>query len=329
MKKNVALIIPYFGKFPNYFDFWLKSAKYNNKFDFLIFTDNDSYNTKGNVKFIHMSFDKFKALLQEQVQFPICLDEPYKLCDYRPMYGSALHYYIKDYKFWGFCDVDLIFGDMSKFITPKILGDYDKIYQLGHLTLLRNNEICDNLWKEKHHLNNAYRYDEAFKTPYACHFDETNGLTRISELRKIKTYSKVDFADIDRKQFNFHLLNREEKIHAGVFEWKNGNLVYMYIKNGKVISQEVIYAHFQKRKLSIERYDNVISDSFIIVPNKILVNYNLSNILSEQKITQKYEYYRSSRRIEIIKSIKKHAIQQRVYRSLFRPLFRKWVLDKQ
>ena len=33
------LIIPYFGKFNNYFELWLKSCEYNTDFDWLIFTD--------------------------------------------------------------------------------------------------------------------------------------------------------------------------------------------------------------------------------------------------------------------------------------------------
>ena len=42
-RKKVAIIIPYFGSFPNYFDYWLKSALANKDFDFLIFTDNSNY----------------------------------------------------------------------------------------------------------------------------------------------------------------------------------------------------------------------------------------------------------------------------------------------
>ncbi|WP_430521799.1 DUF6625 family protein [Lactobacillus gallinarum] len=36
-KNRVVIIIPYFGKFPNYFNFWLKSALENKDFDFLFF----------------------------------------------------------------------------------------------------------------------------------------------------------------------------------------------------------------------------------------------------------------------------------------------------
>ncbi|WP_072748788.1 DUF6625 family protein [Lactobacillus helveticus] len=328
---KVCIIIPYFGKFPNYFDFWLKSAYYNDKFDFLIFTDNKSYHTQNNVKFIHMNFEAFKKLLQKQVEFPICLNEPYKLCDYRPVYGSALQKYISKYEFWGFGDVDLILGDLSKFITPEILMNYDKIYNLGHLTLLRNNKICNYLWKSKHHIKNAYRYDEAFKTPYTCHFDENDGLTKISEKLNIKSYIRTDFADIDRTRFNFRLLGIQDKLVPGIFIWNKGRLIYKFIDNNKVQIKEIGYAHFQKRKIEVEENNanlNYIS-SFAIIPNEILCNSNnnYEKYLKTQKIISKYEYYTVSRRNEIINNIKKHALQQRIYRKFFRNMNR-YFLDK-
>lgn len=323
---KVCIIIPYFGKFPNYFDFWLKSAYYNDKFDFLIFTDNKSYHTQNNVKFIHMSFEAFKKLLQKQVEFPICLNEPYKLCDYRPLYGCALQKYISNYKFWGFGDVDLILGNLSNFISDDILNKYEKIYELGHLTLLRNTIRCNNLWNVKHHLKNAYRYDEAFKTPYPCHFDETNGLTQIAKLKKINTYTHNDFADINRKKYNFSLFNVNPIEQFGIFEWKKGVLKYIFKNNDKINSKEMAYAHFQKRKLSVPCHKK-IPVSFLVVPNRFLLRYDVLKELSSQKKVKYYKYYRSNRKEEILKNIRKHAIQQRVYRIFFRKLVR-YYLDK-
>lgn len=44
-KFKVAIILPYFGKLPNYFQLWIKSAEMNKDFDFLIFTDNTNVYT--------------------------------------------------------------------------------------------------------------------------------------------------------------------------------------------------------------------------------------------------------------------------------------------
>ena len=40
---RIAIIIPYFGKFNNYFKFWLESARANQDVDFLVFTDDNRY----------------------------------------------------------------------------------------------------------------------------------------------------------------------------------------------------------------------------------------------------------------------------------------------
>lgn len=331
MTKKVAIIIPYFGKFPNYFDFWLVSALKNSDFDFLIFTDNSNYKSINNVQFINMTFQKFRSLLQEKVEFKICLNEPYKICDYRPLFGSALKKYITDYDFWGFGDVDLIYGKLNRFITPEILNKYDKIYELGHLTLLRNNVKCNNLWKLKHHLKNAYRYDEAFKTPYSCHFDETDGLTQIAKLERISIYNNVDFADVDRSKYNFFLLGKKNRTESGIFEWKNGNL-FFYSKDSdkKIIKDEIAYVHLQKRKLTIPSMGDSVIDKetkFMIVPNKFIFDSSPELELSNQVLNSKYKFYKESRKNEIINKIRNHALQQRFYRAFIKYLYRKY-LDK-
>ena len=325
-RKKVAVIIPYFGSFPNYFDYWLKSALTNKDFDFLIFTDNLNYKTQGNVHFINMSFSEFRELVQKQVEFKICLKDPYKICDYRPVFGSALKDYLVDYDFWGFGDVDVILGDLSHFITPEILDNYDKIYELGHLTLLRNNDKCNNLWKIKHHLKNAYRYDEAFKTPYPCHFDETDGLTQIAKLENIKIYSKVDFADIDRSKFNFVPLGKQHKVVPSLFLWKNGKLLYYFKDKNRISMYEVAYAHFQKRQMEIpNKSDNVAY--FDIIPNKFINGEVPEKYLKKIKVISNYPYYKYNRRKEIISKLKKNALQQRIYRMLFKRINRV-ILDR-
>lgn len=324
MQNKIALIIPYFGNFPNYFNYWLKSALNNPEFDFLIFTNNKNQSIK-NVKFINTSFLEFKKLLQRQVDFPIYLTEPYKICDYRPLFGLALKKYLKKYDFWGFCDLDLIFGNLSHFITPEILHNYDKIYDLGHLTILRNNEQNNNLWRLKHH-EQGYRYDEAFKTPYPCHFDETDGLTQIAKLENIKIYSKVDFADIDRSKFNFVPLGKQHKVVPSLFLWKNGKLLYYFKDKNRISMYEVAYAHFQKRQMEIpNKSDNVAY--FDIIPNKFINDEVPEKYLKKIKVISNYPYYKYNRRKEIISKLKKNALQQRIYRMLFKRINRV-ILDR-
>ena len=56
--KSIAFVIPYFGKFPNYFSLWLQSCRNNPTIDWLLFTDS---NEKYDYPKFHLSMDCFYA----------------------------------------------------------------------------------------------------------------------------------------------------------------------------------------------------------------------------------------------------------------------------
>ena len=58
------LVIPYFGKFNEYFNLWLDSCEYNEDINWLIVTDNIIDNKPDNVKVINQTFDEFVQFIQ-------------------------------------------------------------------------------------------------------------------------------------------------------------------------------------------------------------------------------------------------------------------------
>ena len=129
---KVVFIVPYFGKFPNYFQLVLNSMEFNKEFKWLIFTDNnENYNFPENVKIIKITFEEIKKQIQKNFDFKISLEKPYKFCDFKPTFGYIFQEYLKEYTHWGHCDIDVIFGDLSKFITKDILKKYEKIFMFG------------------------------------------------------------------------------------------------------------------------------------------------------------------------------------------------------
>ena len=116
MNKTVIIGV-YFGKFPEYFDLWLKSAKYNRNVDFLIFTDQKMKVNIQNIRFIEITIQDMEKLASKKLEIEINLKRPYKCCDYKPVYGIIFEDYIKKYEFWGHCDFDMIFGDILSFVT--------------------------------------------------------------------------------------------------------------------------------------------------------------------------------------------------------------------
>lgn len=314
--KSIIIIIPYFGTLPNYFPLWLKSVEKNLDVNFLLITDDHfKYNYPSNVKVIYSEFECIKKRAREIFDFEIKLKSPYKLCEYKPFYNLIFEEEVKDYDFWGFCDIDLIFGNIRKFLTDDILEKYDKIYTRGHMTLFKNNKKINNIIMDHQISRDYYNYKEALTTNYICHFDEGAGITKIFKKHRIEQYEKVDYGDVYMKDYNFKLLFIPElKGKSGFFEWDNGKLEFV-TDDGK--RKELIYAHFQKRKMEINITNNS-AEKYIIVPNEFR-DYEEKPIINNKVV---YLYYYKKRLNTILNNIKNGAIKQRIYRLKKRILYR-------
>ena len=199
--KSICLIIPYYGKFPNYFELWLKSVEKNSTIDFLLVTDiKESYDYPSNVKIKNMTFNELKTQVQSLYDFKISLDNPYRIVDFKVAYGELFYEYIKKYDFWGYCDVDLIFGDIRKFVTEEILNQYDKINLHGHFSLHKNCDEMRHLYKKTS--KNIIDYKTAFKVNWTWHFDEYPGVSYICKDNDIKYIDLEDYADISWQYHN-------------------------------------------------------------------------------------------------------------------------------
>ena len=107
--KKLCFIIPYFGHFSNYFPLFLKTCHANKNFDWLLLTDDDiNYEYPINVHKVTMTFEEYKKLIQSKLNCDVNINNPYKLCDLKPMYGYILEEYITEYSYWGHCDTDIL-----------------------------------------------------------------------------------------------------------------------------------------------------------------------------------------------------------------------------
>lgn len=245
---SIALLLPYFGSLPNYFQLWLDSAKYNGKFDFFIITDSvmNDFSIPKNVHIIRMTFLEVKKRVAKVLPYSFKLDEPYKLCDYRPLFGLVFQDVIMKYKFWGHCDPDIIWGDLSKYITPHVLAGYDRIYTSGHLTIYRNNATINDsaLVTPKHSFLNS---KHVYTSNYSAYFDEGSLLRELQAQVGMRVYESIDCADVlyDKKPFVLKLEGKKKGICF--FEYNNG-CIYGYNSNEKI---EFSYVHLQKRKMKV------------------------------------------------------------------------------
>lgn len=257
----------YFGELPEHFPVFLRSVAMNPTIDFLLITDCSVDNLPSNFRVHSCTFDEMRKRLQALFDFPIVLDRPYKLCDYKPVWGLAFSEYLEGYDFWGYCDLDVIFGDIRKFISDSILESHDKIYELGHLTYYRNTaEVI-----ERYKLSGGIDYITTFTTHEITAFDEYAGMQNIYDKNSFPTYHKRDCADITYRNVRFTLTNfhvpEELVAHNNydkqVFYCENGKVYRAYVKDGSILCEEFNYIHFSKRKMPLNDLSATCNAYFI------------------------------------------------------------------
>jgi hypothetical protein len=180
-EKSILLIIPYFGQWPIWIELFADSIKRNPTVHFLIITDcepaifNDTLNVKVEKTTFFEYIQRFKLKLGSDIQIP----NPYKICDLRPFFGIIHEEDIKGYDFYGWTDVDILFGDIRRFYTNDILEKHEVLSShhmrlAGHFALLRNSTNYKQIGYK------IYNWKSALQNPEFVGIDEhgmTNALT--------------------------------------------------------------------------------------------------------------------------------------------------------
>lgn len=301
MKK--IIILPYFGEFNNYFPLWLNSVKENKTTDFLIVTDNEwKWDLPSNVIIINWSFDRLKSEFTNKFNKKLKLDKPYKLCDFKPYYGFLFSDYITDYDFWGYCDCDLIFGNIDRFLSKDLFDKYDKILRTGHLSFIRNKrEINENFLSFD-------TYKTVIKSPAIYGYDESifgfhDGFAGELISNGYSFYRNDELvADINFRHYPFRVVSHPEP--PCVFTYEEGNIFRIDKSEEGIKKTEMMYIHLQKRKMKI--MSNCEMNKFIIRPNTFCPysNEQLENNDFWDEVTRENCKYFNNRK-EMISDIKR------------------------
>ncbi len=247
---KICIIGVYFGKLPNYFSLWLKSAEYNSTVDFYVFTNQKLENLPKNVYCIDFSLEEIKRRVNDIVGFEVCLNSPYKCCDYKVIYGLIFKDYIEKYDYWGHTDFDLIYGDLQYFFDKYDLYSYDKFLWLGHLSLYKNTEKVNNYYKLD---GSKYNYKQVFTTPDIYAFDEEACLVSIYQKNNLPIFLDKVFLDISARRKRYLQITtslKGEKIKNykhQTFYWENGKIYRVYLEGKEIFKEEYLYMHFKCR----------------------------------------------------------------------------------
>lgn len=293
--KKCGIVLPYFGKFGNYFQLFLNSCEKNTEFEWLIFTDDMSkYRYPENVKRIPFTLVQVKKLAEKKIGIKVSLESPYKLCDFKPTYGLIFEEYLTEYRYWGHCDCDLVFGDLNAFLEPMFEKQYDKIFASGHLTLYKNTKQNCRTFMKNYKGEAIYR--EALQNNRIFVFDEDCIGEMNPEGRNIhsifiesgkKIYTKdlsfnvaVDCARFRKETYIPEKRRFEREIYKPRrYYWYNGKIISLEEKEGMLSKTEYLYIHLQKRymRMNCEKDSKILE----ILPDRFKSIKKLPRNISE------------------------------------------------
>ena len=247
MDKKIAFVVVWFGKLPSYFDFWQKTCSYNKSIDFFVFTDQPVRQSYSNVYINKITLEEFRNKASEVLGFSANINSGYKLCDYKVAYGDIFKKYLEQYDYWGYCDIDLAFGDIMSFIKPLICNGTDKINQMGHFCLYKNNQAMRTLYR----LDGAkWNYKTVYSDDKHYAFDEYCGMCLIVAKNNVNEQTVADYVDFDRRQKRI-VCRKAKNYNRQAFIWKDGRAYQVHVageQSEHVVEDEKMYIHFQGRK---------------------------------------------------------------------------------
>ncbi len=286
---KIKIIICYYGRFPVWIESWLKSCQWNSRIQFMIVTDLHLENMPDNVELLYETFEELKGRFSRALGMKVCLDTPYKLCDYKPLYGIAFKNELEDFDFWGHCDMDMIFGDIRSFFTEDVLGRYDRLGSFGHLILYRNTKKINTLYKKK---GAAFPYKRVFASKFNYGFDEQFGYNLICKKQRIDWLDCGHTLCLDRcHQIPFQFAGIDNYVPQWVL-WKEGHIYQIYLdEHDNLVKKEKMYFHFSGKRYELD-----------LGWRAVIFDYNKCTEIDEKNlkefiITQISDVY-SSRQIE-------------------------------
>ena len=224
-KNRLAIIIPFVGEgsevIPPYLDMFCVAAGGSTSLvDFLLIHNGvlDEFNRDScppNVRFISLSHtegfsqkllrvmdlkddevtavgskDKLAKILAKHI-----IKYPYVLVEFKPALGHIFAEYIEDYSHWGYSDLDILFGDLQRWVTEDELndfdivtygfGDQDRLYLRGQFTFHKNKDDINQIWRSCDYLHKLdQRFADVMSGAKSLHFESAEGCYSAAVLKR-------------------------------------------------------------------------------------------------------------------------------------------------
>lgn len=288
--QKIAIISNYFGSPPSYFQLWLDSCSANPSIDWKFFSDipASAYQFPPNVHLIPCNFQGLKGRIRSCFNYPVRYNRPWDFCALRPSFGTLFKNELSGYAFWGYCDCDLVFGNLRSFFTEERLLCYDKFMPKGHLSLIRNNENLNHAIFHHPLMREAL---DISRPGLAC-FDEEAFVKEILPDLGAKQFNDIPFMNPKCRAGNFKLeqvygvhqaLNvKETDFLHNIYTWSNGQLIGHYAQRyGKwCASLPIAYCHFFRRPMQTN-VKRLIGNHVLVIPNEFRICHETTFTASE------------------------------------------------
>lgn len=142
---------------------------------------------------------------------------------------------VEGYEWWGYCDCDLIFGDLGHFLPAPLAGDCERVYRHGHLTILRNRVDVNRVA-----LNNLpgvrVSWRDVFRHKCSAHYDESLFFEALLKDAGLTTFEEVTYADLDRFELRFRMREGNEWLDVDHFEKRSDGVLLAQMAQGGYVS---------------------------------------------------------------------------------------------
>jgi uncharacterized protein DUF6625 len=256
---------------PPYMALMVRSMANNPDVHWLLLTDQPVADAPPNVSVHLYKFRDLVARIQSQFDFEICLERPYKLCDFRPAFGEIFREELAGYAYWGHCDLDVVFGQIRTHLPPEAF-EADKILIQGNFALYRNTAEATTWFR---HEIDGISYRDVMTNPAAMHFDEMAGMQYVLRDLGVPYWGNDVIFDLSFRRYRTraeHPDGRDPRRYA----WEEGEICEYRLEKGAVVRRTALLVHLQKRTMRAPSDDVLAADRYWILANGFAVQKRVS-----------------------------------------------------
>jgi len=281
---SVAILSVCMGSLPASWPLFAEGVRRNSNYTFIVYTSQfpEKMDTlPDNLVLKKIQLTGFRKLVYKKLGMKLVAHSTEKLLDYKPLFGFLFEEALRKYTHWGHCDLNIVPGNLSEFITDRMLNQYDKILSRGHLSIYKNTPLVNKAFLYSFRIN----YKEILANPVYCKFDEWHGIGILFHELRLRVFHEEMAADIYPNSFSLRCMISQNFANQLFVMWR-GRVYQLWESEGEVQKKELVYIHFQQKRFRIRL------DAETMFPELVVFTQNGAYEMDESLIhsTEIFEY---------------------------------------